>query len=370
MMTIQELKEYIYKEGKIEFILESIGCHSIKYHQNKKYYSCANIPNQDGDGDNKTAINVYNDENLGCINYTRNIGKPADLITLVGYNMNLSFVESVKYLHKLLGLKYQYNSRQESKDKTDKIDPLEIFKKVKRKRNKVNINDIEIYDSSIIEEYEPVLHIDWVREDGITEFTRKKFNIGYSHKHKRIVIPVRYWAGEEDDYIGIIGRTTVKSYDLLDIPKYYPLKAYQKSLNLYGLQENWKTIQEKRYCCVYESEKVVLKRHSRLDGTGVAVGSHNLSDEQVKILIGINCDIVVCYDKDVSLQHIRSECSKFYGIRNVYYIYDKYDLMGKKDSPGDMSNKIFNYLFKHKIKYDEKEHREYLKEINNGKKKL
>ena len=35
MMTIQELKEYIYKEVKIEFILESIGCHSIKYHQNK-----------------------------------------------------------------------------------------------------------------------------------------------------------------------------------------------------------------------------------------------------------------------------------------------------------------------------------------------
>lgn len=359
-MTIQELKEYIYKEGKIEFILESIGCHSIKYHQNKKYYSCANIPNQDGDGDNKTAINVYNDENLGCINYTRNIGKPADLITLVGYNMNLSFVESVKYLHKLLGLKYQYNSRQESKDKTDKIDPLEIFKKVKRKRNKVNINDIEIYDSSIIEEYEPVLHIDWVRDDGITEFTRKKFNIGYSHKHKRIVIPVRYWAGEEDDYIGIIGRTVVKSYSILDIPKYYPLKPYSKSLNLYGLQENYQTIQKANYCVVAESEKSVLKRHSRLDGTVVAIGSHSLSEEQVKILIGLNVDIIIAYDKDIPLKHIWSECEKFYQIRNIYFIYDKHDLLKDKEAPMDATNKIYNYLLKYKIKYDKKERNKYL----------
>lgn len=367
MMTIQELKEYIYKEGKIEFILESIGCHSIKYHQNKKYYSCANIPNQDGDGDNKTAINVYNDENLGCINYTRNIGKPADLITLVGYNMNLSFVESVKYLHKLLGLKYQYNSRQESKDKTDKIDPLEIFKKVKRKRNKVNINDIEIYDSSIIEEYEPVLHIDWVREDGITEFTRKKFNIGYSHKHKRIVIPVRYWAGEEDDYIGIIGRTVIPNYDLLDIPKYYPLKQYPKSLNLYGLQENWKVIQKNNLVVLAESEKSVLKRHSRLDGTVVAVGSHNLSSEQIKILISLNVEIVIAMDQGIDINHIRSMCENFYNIRQVSYIMDKWGLLKEKEAPMDLHDKYYKFLLKHRIVYDEKEHKEYLKWKENQK---
>jgi len=363
-MTITELKKYIYENNKIEYILEQIGCHHIQYH-NKGYYTCSNK-----DGDNKIAINIYNDENLNCINHTRDIGdKRANLINLVCFNMNLSFVQGIKYLHKLFGLKNNYNKNKKQLQEENKIDPLEIFKKVKRKRNKVNIDDIEIYNSEIIEEYEPVLYIDWLKEDGIVEFTRKKFNIGYSYKQKRIIIPIRYWAGEEDDYIGIIGRTTVKNYDLFDIPKYYPLKQYPKGINLYGLQENYKTIQEAGYVCVYESEKGVLKRHSRLDGTGVAVGSHNLSDEQVKILIGINVNIVICYDKDIPLKHIRSECSRFYGIRNVFYIYDKYDLLGEKDSPGDMNNKIFNYLLKYKVKYDEKEHKEHLKETKDGKNK-
>ena len=227
-MTITELKKYIYENNKIEYILEQIGCHHIQYH-NKGYYTCSNK-----DGDNKIAINIYNDENLNCINHTRDIGdKRANLINLVCFNMNLSFVQGIKYLHKLFGLKNNYNKNKKQLQEENKIDPLEIFKKVKRKRNKVNIDDIEIYNSEIIEEYEPVLYIDWLKEDGIVEFTRKKFNIGYSYKQKRIIIPIRYWAGEEDDYIGIIGRTTVKNYDLFDIPKYYPLKQYPKGINLY-----------------------------------------------------------------------------------------------------------------------------------------
>jgi DNA primase len=53
-------------------------------------------------------------------------------------------------------------------------------------------------------------------------------------------------------------------------------------------------------------------------------------------------------------------CDKFYGIRPIYYIYDKYNLLKDKESPADANNKIFNYLFKYKVKYDEKERREYL----------
>ncbi|MDD4411889.1 MAG: hypothetical protein PHO58_05295 [Bacilli bacterium] len=283
---------------------------------------------------------------------------------------NISFVEANKHLHKLLKLKYQYkNNKKNNKQEENKADPLEIFKKIKRKRKSVDINDIEIYDNTIIEEYEPCLYIDWIKEDGIMEFTRKKFNIGYSYKNKRIVIPVRYWAGEEDDYIGIIGRTTIPNYDLLDIPKYYPLKKYPKGINLYGLQENYKSIQEAGEISIFESEKAVLKRHSRLDETCVAIGSHNLSDKQVKIIIGLNVNIIIQYDKDIPLKHIRSECERFYGIRNIFYTWDKYDLLKEKDSPSDLPNKFYKYLYKHKIKYDEKEHKEYLKELEREKNK-
>jgi hypothetical protein len=40
-------------------------------------------------------------------------------------------------------------------------------------------------------------------------------------------------------------------------------------------------------------------------------------------------------------------------------MYDKWDILGKKDSPADLPNKLYNFMFKYKIKYDEKERKEY-----------
>ena len=92
-MTISELKEYIYNERKIEYVLEEIGCHNIVYHPNKDFYSCGNY-----NGDNKGAINVRNNEYLGVINYTRTkeFGENSDIITI----FNLPFLYNHHKIHK------------------------------------------------------------------------------------------------------------------------------------------------------------------------------------------------------------------------------------------------------------------------------
>ena len=65
-MDIKKLKQFIYNNQKIEYILNDIGC---KYIKNKgDYFQCANY-----NGDNKGAVVVYNNENLTCENYTRDI---------------------------------------------------------------------------------------------------------------------------------------------------------------------------------------------------------------------------------------------------------------------------------------------------------
>ena len=361
-MTVTDLKKYIYENNKIEYILESIGCHHIKPHCSGKYYTCANK-----DGDNYTAISLYNDEFLTCMNYTRQMTKNNtghDLITLVCFNMNMTFSEANKYLHQLLGLEFKFGKKEKQ---TEKIDPLQIFKKVKKKKYIINSEDLELYDEGLIKEYIPLPWIGWVRE-GILPFTCDKFKIGYSVDRKRIIIPERYWCGNENDYLGIMGRTTVEAYEMLGINKYFPLKAFTKSMNIYGLQENYKSIQAAGYVCVAESQKSVLKRHSRKDETVVSIGSHNVSDEQVRILIGLDVDIIICMDKDVSLHHIRSMCERFYGLRNIYYMYDNYGILKNKESPMDLHYKKYNYMFKYKIKYNEKEHTEYLKEEERNKK--
>ena len=66
-MTALEIKEYIQKNGKIPYVLESIGCSNIVYHDNKDYYSCSNAVG--GDCNNPAAINIRNNKYLNYRNY-------------------------------------------------------------------------------------------------------------------------------------------------------------------------------------------------------------------------------------------------------------------------------------------------------------
>lgn len=354
-MTISELKEYIFKNDKIEFVLESLGCHNIK-HVDKHDYFSASFP----DGDNPQGVNIRNNEYLNYRSFSRNVsyddGK--DIIDLVEYITKKNFVDSVKHLHSILGLEYRWQKKPQKPQ--NKIDPLYIFKKIKRSKQRVDVEEIHVLDEEVLDEYVPLLHIDWLRQ-GITERTRKKFGLAYSYKRKRVIIPMRAWSTGE--LLGINARTTVANHDELGIKKYYISPTYQKGLNLFGLYENYDAIQKAGYVVVYEAEKSVLKRDSMCDSTGVALSGHTITDEQVRILIGLNVDIIISMDNDVPLEEIRHMASKFYHVRNVYYTYDKWGLMGKKDSIADMPNKIFDFFMKYKIKYDQNEHREYEKSL-------
>lgn len=347
------LKQYIFDNKKVEFVLEEIGCHHIQYHPNKEYYSCANY-----NGDNPSAVNVSNNKYLNVRNYTREneFEDNSDIISLVQYNKKLSFINAVKYLHKILGLNYRW---QKPIKKEKEFDPLEIFKKVES-CHKVNVADIHVLDEDLLDDYIPMLYIGWLKE-GIMPWSAKKFGLAYSYKRRRVIIPMRYWLTGQ--LLGINSRTTVDNYKELGIKKFFITPSYQKGLNIYGLYENYDCIQKAGYVTVFEAEKSVLKRDSRNDPTGVALSGHTITDEQVRILIGLNVDIVVSMDKDVSIEEVRHICEKFYGIRNVYYTWDKWNLLDEKDSIADKPNKVYDFLFKYKIKYDVSEHKKYLSSL-------
>lgn len=357
-MTVIELKQYIYDNGKIEFILNEIGCGHIVYHPTKEYYSCSNC-----NGDRKDAINIRNNKYLSCKNYTRekDFDENSDLLTLVQYNKSINnkkftFFDTIKYLHKLLGLPLTLNK---PKEKKEVVDPLYIFKKVKGKRKRQNVLDFHVLEEAELQDFVPLVHIDIFRE-GIIKKTIEKFGLAYSYRWKRTIFPIRYWATGE--LLGYNARTSIENYDLFEIPKYFITPGYQKQNNIYGLYENYKEIQEAKYITLVESEKSVCKRDSRNDSTCVALQGHSISDEQVRIIIGLDVrEIVIAMDKDVCIEEIWHMCEKFYGIRKVSYIYDKYDLLDKKDSPADADNKIYNFLFQYRNVYDENMHKKYLK---------
>ena len=139
-------------------------------------------------------------------------------------------------------------------------------------------------------------------------------------------------------------------YEILGIPKYFGVIGYPKSMNLYGLYENYEEIQRRGKVVILEGEKSTLKLRSMGYPIGVALGGHEISREQIKILIGLNVDIIFALDKDIDKQVSIDMCKEFKGIRNAYYIDDKYDILGEKDAPVDKGLKVWQYLYKNKVK--------------------
>ena len=361
-MTALELKSYILENNKVEYILDSIGCRSIIYHPKKEYYS-ATQP----DGDNKQGVIIKQCEYLNYYSYSRNIdvSEGKDIFSLIQESKNISFKDAMKYVHKLLELKYTFKKEEPKIEEVHKYDPVAIFERASRKTKTVNVFDFDILDEKILDDFVPMIHIDLFRE-GITKRAIDRYGLCYSYRYKRTYFVHRYWATGE--IIGMNGRTSIENAEELGIDKYYLTPGMPKSINLYGLYENYDAIQKAGYVVVYESEKSVCKRSSLLDDTGVAISGHTLSEEQARILSGLNVDIIFSMDNDVDIQEIRNMCEKLWRSRNVYYTVDKHNLLPPKSSIADAHNKVFEFIMKYKVKYNEYEHRQYLKGLNKRKK--
>lgn len=346
-MNAYELKDYIINNNKLFEVLEGIGCTNIKNFT--KEYRCSTPLNTKA---NSTAVRK---NNLKVIIYANDNSSTKDdkdrdnLYTLTMKIKNVNFHGALKEIHKILGLKFINTYKKE--EKVEKKDILSVFKKALNKtiRSYKQLDELKIYDEDICREFINLPYIGWIRE-GIMPFTQERFNIGYSREKNRVVIPHRYWCGDTNDYVGVMGRTLNENYDLLDIPKYFPLKAFPKSMNLYGLQENYDTIQKHGMVIVFEAEKSVLKLHSMLCKCGVALCCHELSDEQIKILVSLDVEVVFALDKDMPEQLSIDMCRKIKHLRKTSYIYDKWDLLGEKDSPCDCGIKVFKRLLKNRIR--------------------
>lgn len=347
-LDAKALKRYIYENKKIEHVLENLGCGNIKYHSNRNCFTATNP-----DGDNSEAVEIENTAFLGAKNRTRNFSHKSnpDIYDLILYYKKCTLPEVKLFLHKILGLTNADISMIRSQENS--FVPADEPEGIKEKPqlNFISENTLKNPD------YYPAMHKNFYLE-GITEETRKKFGLMLSCSKYRsqqgTVIPLRYY--ENGELLGINLRRSLSDEELeaFGLSKYNVTKGYQKNLNIYGLWENRESIQKAGYVVVYEAEKSVLKRDSLCDSTGVAIQGHFLYEEQAQILADLNVDIIISMDKDVSLDNVLSICKKidFKCKKNVYYMFDKWELLGEKESVADKSCDIFNLFMKNKMLYD------------------
>ena len=134
--------------------------------------------------------------------------------------------------------------------------------------------------------------------------------------------------------------------------------SHPLSLNLYGLNMNWKNIKESRIAFIFESEKSVLQLDGfNMKNYGVAVCGSNINKFQIDLLMRYCAPthIVVCFDKeekkgeDKYFQKLWNICKKYNNYCNMSFIYDKDELLNMKDSPTDRGEKIFHKLLERRV---------------------
>lgn len=337
-MDAKELKRYIYDHRYIEQILESIGCHSIKYHISGDYYTAANP-----DGDNKNAIVVYNNESLNSINFTRNIdsnGRTLDIIDIVSYAMGFSFIKSLQMIANEVGLSYYHNFDE------DEPESFKILKLLDNMSSNDSLEDdrpLKPISENILSYYKSYVN-DLFLEDGIDYVTQQDFEIGYDEQTNRFTIPIR---SELGDLIGVKGR-----YFYKDVPegvnKYVYLEPCSKSKVLYGLDKTIQYIKNAGKVYVGEAEKFTMQCWSMGYRNSVSTGGKVVSSRQVDMLIRLGVDIIFCFDKDVDLDELNIIANKFPENIPLYYMIDETNLLQPHESPTDHAD-IWNVMVKNNI---------------------
>ena len=337
-LDIRELKRYIYENEYVEQLLKNIGCHHIKYHSSGKYWSCANH-----DGDNVGAIVIYNNEQLICINYTRQMIKgerSTDIIDLVCYSKNLTFPEGLQFICKEIGVSYYHDFDE------DVPESFKILKMIDDMNSHFTIEQekpLKPISEHILTYYKKYVN-DLFYVDNIDYPTQIEFEIGFDEESNRYTIPIR---SEIGDLVGVKGR-----YFYRDAPahesKYIYLEPCAKSKILYGLYKTAKYAKEKGCIYVGEAEKFTMQLWSYGYKNSCACGGKKISSYQIDLLVRLGIKIIFVFDKDVIKLEIEEIANRFPNGIPIYYIYDETDILNEKESPSDDPQK-WQYLVKNNI---------------------
>lgn len=186
---------------------------------------------------------------------------------------------------------------------------------------------------------------EWL-DEGISEEVLRRFNIRIDDHSNRIVYPVY---DNDDNLIGVKGRTRFKNYKILGISKYmnyFPLGCIDY---FQGMHENRKNILDKDEIIIFEGIKSVMLMATWGYNNAVSAETSRVSDGQVNNLLRLGVsNAVIAFDNDVSNGQLLSISNKLKRFMNVYIISDINHLLREKDAPVDCGKEVWEKLYESK----------------------
>ena len=335
-MDIEILKEHILENNFIPTILEELGCHHIR--KKDGYFQCANP-----DGDNVTAVCVYENTNLTTINYTRDIsnGKNihTDLISLVEFYKNETFPYAVKWICDVLDIDY-YSNLDEDLPKSLQLTKMLIEMQSVNTEAETE-KPLKPIPEKILSYFKPYVN-DMFNEDGVSYDTQAEFEIGYDEFTNRITIPIR------DDLGNLVGVKARYFYRQVpeDEQKFMYIEKCARSQILYGLYKTINFIKKAQRVFVTEAEKGVQQLYDKGYFEAVATGGSKISKSQIDKLTRLCVPIIFVFDKDITKEELDDIASRFIDGTEVYALIDTIGILNEKESPTDNISKFEQLLDK------------------------
>lgn len=349
MSELRQIEAKIYNEGRIEELLEELGCWGISIEQGGRLYT-SGLP----DGENSRSVQVKNNESLSSSIRSRGInGSIFDIISYIIYEAEtedeiLSTLNKSKYWI-CDKLNYPEFIDDFYKETSDKVEELPKFNKWLSKFNKQNTKS-EIKNNVIITELFDKENIvpsyDWYIK-GLNIATQKYFQVSIDVATERIIFPVHNKYGE---LISIKGRYCGNNKTIEDKYKYLYLSPCNKSIELFNLHRALPHIKRLKEVVIVEGGKTTMYLTQWKYPNSVSIEGDSLSPTQVKLLkeLGIDIKYIFAFDKDKDAEYVRKEASKLTG-RMKYGIVDVENLLKEKNSPTDQGKDVWEHLYNNNL---------------------
>ncbi|RDY88671.1 DNA primase [Bacillus amyloliquefaciens] len=351
MSDLQTIRERIYREEKIQDVLEALGCWAINTEQGGKLF-VAGLP----DGDNERSVQVKNIPSL--TSNIRSKGITGSIFDVISYILYEAITEEEKkaclskskfwLCNELQYLEYIDEFYKLTAEK-EKPQPNKWLHKLQKKRNKEDRQTVEnaILSESVLDQYGNIPYIGWYA-DGLSLSTQKLFGVGIDVRSERATFPVH---NRDGHLIGVKGRYIGKDEVIEDKYKYIYIQPCNKSIEFFNLHRALHYIKSLNEAIIVEGAKTTWFLTQWGYKNCISIEGDSMSDEQIKILkeLGLGIKFVFAYDKDKDPKFIVNEVSRLTG-RIRYGIYDKENLLSDKDSPTDKGYKVWASLYKNKYK--------------------
>lgn len=349
-LSIEQIKDLLSSFGgdpilKNNILISRTICHGghshkLYYYENTKLFKCYTDCNGD-------AFDVF------------------ELIMKMKKNDGIEYQlpQAINFIINYFGLNISQNSFYLANDELEDWKILNQYEKNEDEKEEERIIDLTFYDDKVLK-FLPKPHILPWELEGITKEVMDIYGICYDPVYQGVVIP-HY--DINNNLIGIRERTLIKENE--NNGKYKPAilnyKMYNHPLgfSIYNLNNSKDNIKIMKKVILFEGEKSCLKYASffgiKNDLSGAVCGS-NLTNYQVDILLSLGVEeIIIAFDrqfKEIGDEEWKIWTEKLNNLHNKYgakvqisYMFDKWNLLGYKDSPIDRGPEVFLELFNKRV---------------------